>query len=205
VTDSRAAGHYAEVTAPASLEREPLAPRRTHVDEDAELTFDEVYEVYFDLVWRMLRRMGVAMPTIDDAVQDVFIVVHRRLESFERRSSIKTWLSGIALRVAHDHRRTLRRKGGHEALDPTLSDPADGPHEHLEKNRAVRELDAVLGELGEDKRAVFVLAELEEMTGPEMAEALGVPMNTVYSRLRAARRDFEAAVERRRGEGAWDR
>jgi RNA polymerase sigma-70 factor (ECF subfamily) len=132
-------------------------------------------------------------------VQDVFLVVHRRLEDFEARCSVKTWLFGIALRVAHDHHRLHRRKGGHEPLDPGVIDGSPGPHEALAKAEAVRELDRILGSLDEDKRAVFILAEIEQMTAPEMAEALGIRVNTVYSRLRAARRAFEAALARRSG------
>jgi RNA polymerase sigma-70 factor (ECF subfamily) len=157
-------------------------------------TFAEVYEQSFDFAWRSLRRLGVPEASIDDAVQDLFVVVHRRLGDFEGRSSLKTWIYGIALRVARDHQRLSRRKGGHAPLDPRLVDQKPGPVESLDRSEAVRELDRILGTLDEDKRAVFVLAEIEQMSAPEIAEALGVNVNTVYSRLRAARREVEAAV-----------
>jgi RNA polymerase sigma-70 factor, ECF subfamily len=162
-------------------------------------SFDAVYEAHFEFVWRTLRRLGVEASTVDDAVQDVFVVVHRRLRDFEGRSSLKTWLTAIAVRVAGDHRRLVRRKGGHEPLDAAIADASPGPDEALAQAEAVRALDALLSELGEDKRAVFVLVELEGMSAPEIAEALGLCVNTVYSRLRAARRDFEAAVQRSGG------
>jgi RNA polymerase sigma-70 factor (ECF subfamily) len=162
-------------------------------------SFEAIYEEHFEFVWRSMRRLGIAADSIDDAVQDVFLVVHRRLEDFEARASVKTWLFGIALRVAHDYHRRSRRKGGHEPLDPSVADGAPGPHEELAKLEAVRELDRILSSFDEEKRAVFILAEIEQMTAPEMAEALGINVNTVYSRLRAARREFEAALARHRG------
>jgi RNA polymerase sigma-70 factor (ECF subfamily) len=134
---------------------------------------------------------------VDDAVQDVFIVVHRRLTEFEGRSSLRSWLFGIARRVAHDHRRRIGRKERGEELPEVLPDP-DGstPAGELERAQAVRTLHALLAALDDDKREVFILAELEQMTAPEIAAALGVNLNTVYSRLRAARAAFDAAVAR---------
>jgi RNA polymerase sigma-70 factor (ECF subfamily) len=158
-----------------------------------------VYEQLFDFVWRSLRRLGVPRAGIDDAVQDVFVVVHRRLAAFEARSSLRTWVFGIALRVARDHRRRARRKGGHAPLDARIPDEAPGPAESLARSEAVRELDRILGGLDEDKRAVFVLVEIEEMSAPEAAVALGANVNTVYSRLRAARREVLAALSAPRG------
>lgn len=160
------------------------------------IEFDAVYEAWFPFVWRSLRRLGVAPSNVDDATQDVFLVAHRRLGDFEGRSSIKTWLFGIALRVARDHRRLVRRKGGHEALPDTVRDAGPSPHDAMERAEAARLLESLLDALDEDRRAVFVLAELEQMSAPEMSEALGVPLNTVYSRLRAARADFEKALAR---------
>jgi len=162
-------------------------------------TFEEAYEQLFDFVWRSLRRLGVPAASIDDAVQDVFVVIHRRLADFEGRSALKTWAFGIALRVAGDHKRLLRRKGGHAPLDARIADGAPGPVECLDRSEAVRELDRILGTLDEDKRAVFVLVEIEQLSAPEAAAALGVNVNTVYSRLRAARREVEAALPAPRG------
>ena len=115
------------------------------------------------------------------------------------RSKIETWLFGIALRVAKDHRRTLQRKGEHEHLDEEPEDPQSlDPHEAAERSQAAAFLDRFLAKLDDEKRAVFILSELEEMTAPEIAEALAVNVNTVYSRLRAARNAFEAEVARQR-------
>ena len=191
----------------------------THPSEDDELAararassrpeFATVYDEHFPFVWRSARRLGVDPSAVDDVVQDVFVVVHRRLADFEGRSSLKTWLFGILLRVVRDHRRTLRRKhpkegGDLEAIADTTS---ESPHESAEKAEGVRLLHALLDALDDDKREVFVLAELEQMTVPEIADATDSNVNTVYSRLRAARREFDAAVCRhhaRRRDGAGE-
>jgi len=173
--------------------------RRTHAH-----TFEAVYDEYFSFVWRSARRLGVREASIDDVVQEVFLVVHRRLSEFEARSSIKTWLFGIVLRVVRDHRRMIRRKEGHAPLPDGLADMhAPGPHECLAKAEATRILHELLDQLDDDKREVFVLAELEQLSAPEMADALGENLNTIYSRLRAARRAFDEAVARVRARDAW--
>ena len=149
---------------------------------------------------------------VDDVVQEIFLVVHRRLPEFEARASMKTWLFGIALFTVRQHRRTLRRKpaqlGGGAAIDADVDRVTDfdarGPHEHVTEREAVRTLHALLDELDDDKRAVLVLSELEQMTVPEIAEAVEANVNTVYSRLRAARRELDAAVVRHRARQARD-
>jgi RNA polymerase sigma-70 factor, ECF subfamily len=178
--------------------------------EHRPLVFEHIYEEHFDFLWRSARRLGVHEGAVDDVVQETFLVVHRRLAEFEARSSVKTWLFGILLRVTRDHRRHTRRKAPHSMrpeapMDPeTLSAGAEqGPHERAAKTEAVRTLHAILDELDDEKREVFVLAELEQMTAPEMAEALGVNLNTIYSRLRAARQEFEQAVARHRARDQW--
>lgn len=158
--------------------------------------FDEVYEVHFDFVWCALRRLGILESSTDDAVQDVFLVVHRKLPAFEARSTLKTWLFGIVLRVARDHRRRHKRKGNKEPLTTELVDGAAGPDEHTSNNQAWRILDRLLGELDDDKREVFVLAEIEQLPVPEIAAILEINSNTAYSRVRAARQAFEQALAR---------
>lgn len=158
--------------------------------------FRDIYDQYFDFVWRCARRMGVGEKALDDAVQDVFVVVHRRLGDFEARSSIKTWLYGITRRVAKDHRRRVERK--EQSLVPLdgLMESGEDPREQAARAEAARALQAILDTLDESKREVFVLAEMEQMTAPEISEVLSVNLNTVYSRLRTARAEFERAVER---------
>lgn len=165
--------------------------------------FEAVYDEWFDFVWRSARRLGVAESSVDDVVQEVFLVVHRRLPDFEGRSSVKTWLFAIVLRVVSDYRRTLRRKGGLSELpEEPIDDRSASPAAEAERAQAVRLLHQLLDELDDDKRTVFVLAELEQMSAPEISEIVGCPLNTVYSRLRAAREAFERALSRYRAREA---
>jgi RNA polymerase sigma-70 factor (ECF subfamily) len=160
------------------------------------LTLAEVYEAHFDFVWRSARRLGIASLHLDDVVQEVFLVVFRRLAEFEGRSSLKTWLFAITRRIVRDHRRSARRRPAEPlgAIEP--ADLGPSADMQLARDEESRLLHAVLDQLDEDKREVFVLAELEQMSGPEIAEALDVNLNTVYARLRAARAAFEQAVVR---------
>jgi RNA polymerase sigma-70 factor (ECF subfamily) len=171
-------------------------------------TFDELYESYVDFVWRSVRRLGVNEGSVDDVVQQVFMVVHRRLPEFTPGGSVRTWIFGIVVRVVRDHRRLLRRKSPHAFAPQT--DPealADDHRPGADESTALAEAAALvqewLGELDEEKREVFVLAELEQMTAQEIAEATGTNASTVYSRLRAARIDFEKAAERYRRRDEW--
>ncbi len=159
-------------------------------------SFAEVYEAHVDFVWRVARRLGVPEASLDDAVQDVFVVVHDRLAGFEGRSSLRTWIYGIVRRVARDHRPSARERPLDEALDPPSE--AASAHDRLERAEALRVLHALLDTLDDDKREVFVLSELEEMPMPDIAEAIGVNVNTAYARLRAARRDLDASLARMR-------
>jgi RNA polymerase sigma-70 factor (ECF subfamily) len=138
-----------------------------------------------------LRRLGVARAALDDAVQDVFVVAHRRADSYAHRGSQRAWLCGIARRVASEHRRrqASRDRGRIDVeLDETAKDDADGSPEHaLARAELRRALDAASAELGERRLAVLVLADLEDRSGPEIAAALGLNLNTVYTRLRDAR------------------
>jgi RNA polymerase sigma-70 factor (ECF subfamily) len=197
-----------------ALALEPLAAARARKDTPTPPSFDDVYEQTFDFAWRSARRLGVAASAVDDVVQDVFLVVHRRLPEFEGRAAIKTWVFGILLRVVSDHRRTHRRKGGlaelpHDDLlaGDLLAGRSSSPTELLEKREAADVLHALLDEMDDEKRAVFVLAELEELPAPVIAEMVGVPVNTVYSRLRAARETFERGLARHRAreQGAVER
>lgn len=163
--------------------------------------FEAIYREYFRFVWRSVRRLGMDGFVVDDVVQDTFLVVHRRLGAFEGRSSTKTWLYGIVRRVVADYRRTQRRKPGLEghaapSLDFVPDDPAKDPEARTEQAEQVRLVRRLLAELDDDKREAFVLAEFEGMTMAEIAEALDVNPNTISSRLRAARREFEEALER---------
>lgn len=146
---------------------------------------------------------------MDDVVQEIFVIAHRRLAEFEGRSSVKTWLFGVVSNVVRAHRRGLRAKHPHSlnadlrADADAVVDTADGPHERAASAEAARLVDRLLDALDDDKRDVFVLAELEQMSAPEIATALAIPVNTVYSRLRLARQDFAGAAARHRARDEW--
>lgn len=174
----------------------PFEPAAALAEEAPPLAFESVYAGHFRGVWRTLRRLGVADTQLDDAAQDVFIVVHKKLERFDGRS-LRGWLYAIAVRVASDYRRGVAHRRAAQ-LPEGVRDPAPDPQARSELQESVRLLHALLEELPGDLRTVFVLAELEELTVPEIAEALGANLNTVYSQKRAARLRFEAALKRER-------
>ncbi len=166
---------------------------------DAIPPLDRLYDLHADYVFRVLRRLGVDAAHVEDAVQDVFMVVLSRAESFEGRSSLRTWLYGIALRVARAHR---RRRQTEPLEDASLDGDARGPARETEHAEELRLLGALLAELEEPFREAFVLAEIEQLTAPEIAEVTGVKLNTVYSRIRLGRQRFEAALRRHRAREA---
>jgi RNA polymerase sigma-70 factor (ECF subfamily) len=158
----------------------------------------QIYSEHFRFVWKCLRRLGVREADLSDAVQDVFLVVHRKLPEFEARSAMTTWLFGICMRVASDRRRSAsaKRERPWEEAGERASD-APNALECLDQRDKVAWLDALLDELPMQQRAVFALYELEEMSGGQIAELLEVPVGTVWSRLRLARESFRQALQRR--------
>jgi RNA polymerase sigma-70 factor (ECF subfamily) len=188
----------AALDAPCPDER--VDPRPQPTDHPGEgLAFAEVYEAHFDYVWRAARRLGAEPSWLDDVTQDVFVTVHRRLPDFEGRSSVRTWLNGITLRVVRDYRRTRRRKPTQPL--PAEELPREGapdPERATQHAESVALLHALLDGLSDDKREVFVLTELEQLSAPEIGLLLELNVNTVYARLRAARADFERALQRHR-------
>lgn len=160
-------------------------------------TFDDVYASQVGFVWRVLQTLGVAPPQLEDAVQDVFVVVHRRLAEWEGRAAITTWLFAIARRVASGYRRRAGRPTEPLAPDALDAQGAGDPFAELSRVEAARAVTAILASLDEDQRLVFALVELEQIPVPEVARMLDLKLNTAYSRLRLARHAFEAAVQRR--------
>jgi RNA polymerase sigma-70 factor (ECF subfamily) len=159
-------------------------------------TFEEMFKTCSPYVWRALQGLGVREADLDDVCQEVFLVVHRRLASFHGQCAVRTWIYGICLRVASDYRRRphhARERTTDETPDRAV--PADQDAE-LDRRRALAWLDGVLDALDEDKRAVFVLFEIEQVPMAEVATAVGCPVGTAYARLYAARRHVEAAARR---------
>ena len=164
--------------------------------------FDEVFRAHAPLVWRALRRLGVREAEVEDLCQEVFVVVHRKLPEFEGRAKLSTWVYGICVRVASDHRKRahVRHESQHDAV-PEGRQSAPQLNELAQAQARVL-LDAVLAELDDDKRAVFVLYEIEELPMAEVAVALNTPLQTAYSRLHAARKLVTESIARRTAGGA---
>lgn len=163
--------------------------------------FEEVFASCAPMVWRTMRRLGLREADVEDLAQEVFVVVHRRLPEFEGRSKVSTWVYGICVRVAADHRKRAHVR--YESPSAEVPEPSVGPSQTdaLQRTEARALLDAVLEQLDDDKRAVFVLYELEELPMAEVATAVGVPLQTAYSRLHGARRLVDQAVTALGGEG----
>ncbi|MBX3192297.1 MAG: RNA polymerase sigma factor [Labilithrix sp.] len=159
---------------------------------------ERIFREHGAFVWRALRRLGVAPSDVDDACQEVFVVVHRKLGGYEGRSQMRTWLYGIAVRVAAAHRRRSHTRHEVPTEDPVGPETASvgTPEGALAEREALALLDKALDELDDDKRAVFVLYEVEGLEMPEVAEALSCPVQTAYSRLHAARKDVEKSMRR---------
>lgn len=143
-----------------------------------------LFDEHCGFVCRVLRHHGVHEAALDDAVQDVFVTAHRRFASFEGRSSARSWLYGIARRIAFRYRRSADARARRFVAEDDAG--AEGIDEPFARANAAHSLEALLHQLDADKRTVFVLTELEGMTAPEVAEALGIPLGTAYSRLRTA-------------------
>ncbi len=171
--------------------------------DDAEVrarAFRRLYDTQLDFVWRNLRRLGVSEADAEDRAQEVFVVAHRRFDEFEDRGrGPRAWLFQIVLRVASDARRHKRRHpefpDGGDAVERVSVEPSQA--DAMARRDNLARLDAALAVLDIDRRAVLVLHEIEEMTAPEIAQVLNIPLNTVYSRLRVAREKLEVALARR--------
>jgi RNA polymerase sigma-70 factor, ECF subfamily len=164
-------------------------------------TLREVFSEHAAYVWRALRHLGVPESEADDLCQEVFVVVHRRLPSFEGRSSLRTWLYGICLRVASDYRRRARVRYERPAADPARDLAEPGGFAPDERAQARAELLALLEGLDDDKRDVLVLFEIEGVPMIQVAEILGCPLQTAYSRLHAARAKLVDIAKERDAKG----
>lgn len=181
------------VTEPLQSPQSTIAPSPPAAPPD----FRALFDAHFPYVWKTLRRLGVREADLPDVSHDVFIVVARRIADFDPARPMKPWLFGIAYRTAKDHRRLVRHARElpiADDLDP--SDPAPLADELLDKAEQQALVRRALATIDEDQRAVFVLFELDGATMPDVVEALGVPLNTAYSRLRLARAAFRVAVNR---------
>ncbi|PRQ03252.1 RNA polymerase sigma factor CnrH [Enhygromyxa salina] len=155
--------------------------------------FDLVYRREMGFVWRVLRYHGVPPSAVEDAVQDVFMVVYRRWQDWDQDRSLRSWLFGIARRVAATSRRGASR---HQRKLAAVPEPAAATSldEQAADRETLRRLALVLEQLDHKLAAVFMLADIEGLSAPEIARELGVNLNTVYWRLRSARARVNQAM-----------
>jgi RNA polymerase sigma-70 factor, ECF subfamily len=170
-------------------------PGSLHVDAEARLA--RVLDAELDFVWRLLRRLGVAVGRVDDESQRVFLILASKLDEVEAGSE-RSFLVGTAVRVAANARRSQSslREDPFDDAAPSLASPVPSQEELLDRKRRRELLDRILDELNADQRTVFVLSELEHMSREEIASHLGWPLGTVASRLRLARQHFYRLVAR---------
>jgi RNA polymerase sigma-70 factor (ECF subfamily) len=171
----------------------PRAPAEpTHDPPSADV--ESCYRDTFAFVWRVVRALGVEVADCDDIVQEVFLIVRKRWSSFDRQRSMRAWVAGIARKVAGHHIRGRARARRRDATWP-VPEPERSQEEVLARADASAVVARFLDSLDADKREVFVLMDIEGLSGRETAEIVGAGAPTVYSRLREARRRFAAFVE----------
>ncbi|MEW5742988.1 MAG: sigma-70 family RNA polymerase sigma factor [Myxococcota bacterium] len=164
-------------------------------------SFAAVYEAHASLVWRSLRRLGVREADVPDVAQEVFVVIHRRLGDFTGGAALKTWVYGICLKVASDYRKRAHvRRERLVDESPERANSGETAVREIAQRQARTLLDRMLDQLDEDKRTVFVLFELEQVSMHEVAAAVGVPLQTAYARLYAARKIMETLIAQHRKE-----
>lgn len=157
--------------------------------------FEAIYRAHYADIWRCMRRLGVSDREAQDATQEVFLIALKKLDEFEGRSALRTWLIGIAYRVAANRRRradTNREVLGDQAL--AVAELESGVTWKQDEKDSLQLLERVLESLPLEQRAVFTMFELEELSGDEIAKALAIPVGTVRSRLRLAREHFARRV-----------
>lgn len=160
---------------------------------DAPLTVAAIYREYVGFVRRSSIHLGVPRAAADDVVHDVFLVVHRRLADYDGSGTLRSWLYGITRRVVMHYQRSGQRREHREHRAPTPA-PAPDPEVAVASARAAEWIETFIAQLDPNQRAVFVLTDVEGLSAPEVAKATGMGLNSVYSRLRLARRHFERAV-----------
>jgi RNA polymerase sigma-70 factor (ECF subfamily) len=171
-------------------------PATSAKTRDVEVQLADTYRIHYGFVWRSLRRLGVPEHAVDDAVHDVFVVAARRLHEFEGRAALTSWLFAVAVRIAAHHRRAIaRHERRRSALAQTVQSSGP-PKDAFARRDAAQTLHDLLEALDDEHRHVFILMELEQMTGREVADMLGLKVATVHSRLRSARDQLRRAAAR---------
>jgi RNA polymerase sigma-70 factor (ECF subfamily) len=163
-----------------------------------ESAWKELYDAHFDFVLRVARRLGTPESEAEDVVHDVFVIVHRKLDRFEG-GRLTTWLYRITANVVSERHRKRRVRHAFESLKVWIGgEPGESPERTAERSSATRAVERVLERMNPKKREVFALFELEGLSGDEIAERIGCPVNTVWTRLYHARKQFLEIAKRLR-------
>jgi RNA polymerase sigma-70 factor (ECF subfamily) len=190
-----------------SSQLSPVRPARDATSAPAapagKLDFSDLFSKELDYVWFTLRRLGVPARDLEDVAHDVFMHVHKHLAEYDPRRPIRAWLFGFAYREASDYRRLARHRVEQLDGEMDIADRSPSAAEQVEQRQMLDIAWRALADLELERRAVFILHEVEGIPAPEIAETLKIPLNTAYSRLRLARKQFSRSLARsrlRRGE-----
>jgi RNA polymerase sigma-70 factor (ECF subfamily) len=168
------------------------------------LSAEQVYAHHADFVWRTLQHLGVRSADLEDLAQEVFVTVHRRIATFDGRSKLTTWLFSVCLHLVQRHRRRAYLRLEFLYAEPPERIDTETPEQRYESAEASRRLEQLLSKLSPERRATFMLFEVEGVSCEEIAELTAVPVGTVYSRLHWARKEVAKAAARLRRSGSWE-
>lgn len=189
---------------PVELAADPLMLAAPAEERSSALCAERVYEQHGDFVWRTLQHLGVRDADLEDLAQEVFVVVHRRIGSFDGRSKLTTWLFGVCLHLVQRHRRRAYFRLEFLYAEPPERVDSETPEQRYAGAEASLRLEKLLDKLSPERRATFVLFEVEGASCDEIAELTAVPIGTVYSRLHLARKQVAQAAARLRRSGKWE-
>lgn len=190
-------------TGTVELAADPLMLGSVAERNEGELSAERVYAEHGDFVWRALQHLGARDADLEDLAQEVFVTVHRRLASFDGRSKLTTWLFGICLHLVQRHRRRAYFRLEFLYADPPERVDDETPEQRYAGAQTRQRLHQLLDKLSPERRATFVLFEIEGASCEEIAELTGVPVGTVYSRLHLARKQVASVAARLRSSGKW--
>jgi RNA polymerase sigma-70 factor, ECF subfamily len=175
----------------------PSAPRAEPGGDLSAFAFRALFDAEFRYVWNTLRYLGVKPGDVQDIGQEVFLTVHRKLHEGEVPRSTRAWLFTLCFHAASNYRKLARHRRETPDEDvPDAPDPSKNAEAHLAARQESARVAALLDALDFERRSVLVSHDMDGLAMPEIASALGIPLNTAYSRLRLARRDFIAAARR---------
>ena len=177
-----------------------MSLQREEATASARPVFREIFEAHFSYVWNVLLRLGVPQRDLEDLVQQVFLQVHGQLATFDTRRALRPWLFSFAYHAASNYRALARHRVELCIVAPEAPDLGPAADEQLIARQELELAELALSRVTLERRALLLLHEIEGHSIPDIAETLGIPLNTAYSRLRLARKDYEVAVRRLRAQ-----